>query len=248
VTASRRNVLLVAAGTLALLAGLVAHFPARLALAWFAPPALHAWGVEGTVWRGRIAELALEGHGLGALSWQGSPLRLLTLRPAWDFDLRRSDGFVRGEVGIALPRDRQQFRNLEAALSLATLPPAIVPVGVAGQVRLSLVQLTLDNGWPTAIEGRAGVAELDLPGVILTLGPFEFHFPGQASLPLAEIRSLGGPLVVDGRIELPARGQWRLSAELAPGEDPPRELVEGLAFVGEDLGDGRRRLVMSSEP
>lgn len=245
--AARRWVL-VTAGVLALAVGLVAHFPARLALAWFAPPTVSAWGVEGTVWRGRIAELAMQQRPLGALAWQARPGRLLALQPSWDLELRRPDGYLRGRVGFALLGGRQVIRDLEASLALETLPPVIVPNGVSGQLRASVQRLELSGGWPIEITGRAAVAELQLPGVIMPLGPFSFNFPDQPGTPMGEIVSTGGPLAVDGRIELPARGQWNFSAELGPGENPPKELVDGLAFVGEDIGEGRRRLVLSSHP
>jgi len=245
--AARRWVL-VTAGLLALVAGLVASFPARLALAWFAPPQVRAWGVEGTIWEGRAAELALQQRALGALAWQARPARLLALQPTWDLDLERADGYLRGRVAIGLLSDRQIVRDLEASLALENLPPAIVPRGVSGQLRASVQRLEMSGGWPASLAGRAAVAELKLPGVIMPLGPFSFHFPDQPGAPVGEITSTGGPLMVDARIELPARGQWHFSAELAPGENPPQELVDGLAFVGEDIGGGRRRLEMSSAP
>jgi len=244
----RRPLVLVIAGVAAALAGLAATFPARLALAWFAPPAVQAWGVEGSIWEGRAAELVYQGRSLGALSWDLRVGRLFALQPAWDLDLRRGRGFARATAGFSLLADRQRIDDLEAALELGTLPRALVPEGVAGQARISLETLEIEEGWPTRIVGDAAVAELELPGVILALGPFEFLFPEQAGPPAGVIRSLGGPLAVDGQVALPAAGQWRFSAELAPGEDPPPALVEGLAFVGEDLGGGRRRLEMSSEP
>lgn len=244
----RRIVLLALAGILAALAGLVVHFPARLALAWFAPPGIVAWGVEGSVWEGRAAGVIVRGHGLGALSWDAQPVGLLALQPAWRLDLRTSDGFLAGRFAASLLADRQRINDLEGALELASLSPALVPEGVAGQARIEMQTLLLESGWPAAVTGRATVARLELPGVILALGPFEFVFPEHDGTPVGAIRSLGGPLQVDGQIELPGPGQWRFSAELAPGENPPRELVDGLRFVGEDLGAGRRRLEMRSEP
>jgi general secretion pathway protein N len=247
-TSTVHRSLLVTAGVVAVLFGLVATFPARLALAWFAPPQLRAWGVEGTVWQGRAAEFVLGDRSLGALSWNARPARLLMLDPTWDLELRQQDGYARARVSFSPTGRRQTLTDLDASMELSTLPPAVVPIGVAGQARLSLQRLVIERGWPLEISGRATVSELELPGVILALGPFEFLFPERSDRPLAEIRSQGGPLEVDGRVELPARGQWHFRADLAPGENPPRELVEGLAFVGEDLGDGRRRLILSSEP
>lgn len=242
-----RRSLLVTAGVVAVLVGLVATFPARLALAWFAPPQLRAWGVEGTVWQGRAAEFVLEERSLGALFWNARPVRLLMLDPTWDLELRQQDGYARARVSFSPAGRRQTFTDLDASLELSALPPAVVPIGVAGQARLSLERLVIERGWPLEISGRATVSELELPGVVVILGPFEFLFPERSEIPLAEIRSQGGPLDVDGRIELPARGQWNFDAYLALGENPPRELVEGLPFVGQDEGDGRRRLEMSSD-
>ena len=247
-TRLQRVSVLVSAGVIAALAGLVANFPARLALSWFAPPAVQAWGVEGTVWNGRATDVALDGHGFGGLAWEVHGRSLPGLRPTWDLALRRSEGFAQATVTIHLIGDRQVIRDLDAALELSTLPPAIVPIGVTGRARISLERLVLEQGWPTAVVGRADVGEMELPGVILPLGPFEFEFAERPGGPLGNIRSTGGPLTVEGRIELPERGRWHFSAELAPGEDPPRELIEGLRFVGEDLGGGRRLLEMSSHP
>ena len=245
----RRIVLLAAAGILAALAGIVAQFPARVALAWFAPPGIVAWGVEGSIWEGGAAGIVVRGHPLGTLSWDARPAGLLSLQPAWKLYLRTpDDGFLAGRFAVSLLANRQRINDLEGALELDALPPALVPDGVAGQARIGLQTLVLEGGWPALVTGRASVATLDLPGVILALGPFEFVFPEHDGTPVGAIRSLGGPLEVDGQVELPAPGQWRFSAELAPGENPPRELVDGLRFVGEDLGDGRRRLEMRSEP
>lgn len=241
-----RRSLLVAAGIAALVVGLIVSFPARLALSWFAPPQVSAWGVDGTLWSGRAAEIAFHGNSLGSLSWDARLASFLVLQPTWDLDLRRSDGFATLRFGTSLSGRRQAFRKLEAALVLETLPPAIVPDGTAGKLSLSMQRLDLDGGWPTAAAGRIAVADLKLPGVIMALGPFQFLFQDQSGPPVAEVRSLGGPLFVEGRLELPARQQWLFDAELAPGENPPRELVDGLALVGEDLGNGRRRLTLDS--
>lgn len=241
----RRRTLLAVAGVLALVIGLAASFPARLALDWFAPPEVRAWGVDGTVWRGRAAEFSLAGMALGSVSWDAHALRLLSLRPTWNLAIRHSDGFAHAGLSVSLSGARIALTGLEAALPLESLPPQLVPDGVAGQVSAAFQSLEFERGWPVRIVGRAAVAQLRLPGVILTLGPFEFSFAEQSGAPVAVVRSLGGPLAVDGLLELPARGEWQFSAELAPGENPPPELVEGLAYIGEDIGGGKRRLTLS---
>ena len=94
---------------------------------------------------------------------------------------------------------------------------------------------------------QIAIADLQLPGVILTLGPLEFVFAGDTDTPAADVRSAGGPLAVEGTLVLPEPGRWSLDVLLAPGENPPRELVEGLAYVGEAAPGGGRRLQLSGE-
>ena len=184
---------------------------------------------------------------IGGLDWSLSPLSLLTLRPAVDFRLSRLDGFATGRLSAPLFGDTVRIADLEAATALAALPAALAPNGLAGQFSARFADITLEDGWPTRVAGSAGIADLALPGVLIVLGPLEFVFEGDASPPAAAVRSLGGPLAVDGTLTLPAPGRWSLEALLGPGENPPRELVEGLAYVGEEAPGGRRRVQYSGE-
>jgi hypothetical protein len=239
------RVLLAAAGLVAFAVGLVANFPATLALAWFAPDEVRAWGVEGSVWAGRAASIAAGPVSLGQTRWGARLPAFLVLRPTWGVEADRGDGFLNGTVSIALFSDRQRFRDLEAALDLDSLPPSLSPDGTSGQLSLQFTELVLADGWPAIATGRAGLARLHLPGVQFELGPFEIVFPENDGFPVAAVRSLGGPLSVDGQLALPGPERWSLDLVLAPGEDAPRDLVQGLQFVGEEIPGGRRRLVLS---
>jgi hypothetical protein len=236
---------LAVAGVLAFVAGLVAKFPAAMAIAWFAPAAVQAWGVEGTVWRGRATSLSVGEFPVGRARWDASVLSFLALRPTWALDVERSDGFVRGRVAMPVVGNSQQISGLEGMLELASLPRTLVPEGSGGQLSVDFRRLDLRNGWPAAIAGRAAVAELLLPGLQFALGPIEFVFDEVDGPPAAAVRSLGGPLAVDGTLTLPEQGQWTLDALLGPGENPPPDLVEGLQFVGEPADGGQRRYTQS---
>ncbi|MEJ2515827.1 MAG: type II secretion system protein N [Gammaproteobacteria bacterium] len=243
----RLRILLPLAGLVAFVAALVATFPARVAVAWFAPPQVQAWGVEGSLWNGRAEAVAVSGAGIGGLEWSLHPMSLLTLNPAADIRITRRDGFASARVASSLSGETVQVSGLEAAVALGTLPRRLVPDGVAGQLSAQFPDLRLEKGWPTRAAGRIAVADLQLPGVILTLGPLEFVFAGDTDTPAADVRSAGGPLAVEGTLVLPEPGRWSLDVLLAPGENPPRELVEGLAYVGEAAPGGGRRLQLSGE-
>lgn len=239
------RIVLALAGLLAFVVGLVANFPATLALAWFAPDELRAWGVAGSIWDGRAASIAAGPVSLGQTRWQARMSAFLVLRPTWHIEADRGDGFLNGTVSVSLLADRQRFRDLEAALDLDSLPPALSPDGTSGQLSLQFAELVLADGWPARATGRAGLAQLHLPGVQFELGPFEIVFPENDDFPVAAVRSLGGPLSVEGQLALPGPERWSLDLVLAPGEGAPRELAQGLQFVGEEIPGGRRRLVLT---
>lgn len=237
-----RRTLLVLAGLVVFVLGLVVTFPARVAIDLFAPPAVRAWGVEGSVWDGRAAALELNGAGVGGVEWEISALALLGLRLSADVRIRRLDGFANASVSVALFGDSIRFTDLEAAIKLETLPRQLVPQGTRGEVSARFPVIELTEGWPSRLVGRAGAAELDLPGVKYAIGPLEFVFPEDRDPPVADVRSLGGPLSVEGTLALPGQQRWVLDALLGPGENAPRGLVEGLAYVGEATPDGRRHV------
>ena len=234
--------LLALTGLVVFVLGLVATLPARVVLDAFAPPAVRAWGVEGSIWSGRAAALAVGETGIGGIEWELSPASLLALRLAADVRIRRIDGFLDAHVSAPLLGGAVRLTGVEAAARLETLPRSVVPEGTAGQLSARLEEVTLDEGWPTRVVGRIAFDTLELPGVRYAIGPLEFVFPPDRDPPLADARSLGGPLASEGTFGLPGPRRWFIDALLGPGENAPRELVEGLKYVGEAAPDGRRHV------
>jgi len=234
--------LLALTGLVVFVVGLVATLPARVVVSAFAPPAVRAWGVEGSIWSGRAAALAIGEAGVGGIEWEISPASLLALRLSADVRIRRLDGFLDAHVSVPLLGGPVRLTGLEAAARLETLPRSVVPQGTAGQLAARLEEMILDEGWPTRVVGRIAFDTLDLPGVRYTLGPLEFVFPPDRDPPLADARSLGGPLSVEGTFGLPGPNRWFIDAFLGPGENAPRDLIDGLKYVGEEAPDGRRHV------
>jgi hypothetical protein len=237
-----RRTLLVLTGLVVFVVALVATLPARVVLDAFAPPAVRAWGVEGSLWSGRAAAVAVGDAGIGGIEWELSPASLLALRVAADVRIRRLDGFLDAHVSAPLLGGPVRLTGIEAATRLETLPRSLVPDGTGGQMTARLDELTLADGWPTRIVGRIAFDALDLPGVRYAVGPLEFVFPPDRDPPLADARSLGGPLSVEGTFGLPGPRRWFIDALLGPGENAPRDLVDGLKYVGEEAPDGRRHV------
>ena len=237
-----RRTLLALTGLFVFVVALVATLPARVVLAAFAPPAVRAWGVEGSVWSGSASAVAIGDAGVGGVEWELSAASLLALRLAADVRIRRLDGFLDAHVSLPLLGGPIRLTGIEAAARLETLPRALVPKGTSGQMTARLEELTVADGWPTRVVGRIAFETLDLPGVRYPVGPLEFVFPPDRDPPLADARSLGGPLAIEGTFGLPGPRRWFIDALLGPGENPPRDLVDGLKFVGEEAPGGRRHV------
>ncbi len=93
---------------------LVMLLPARVVIGWAAPPSVVFHGVTGTVWSGSAAQFGVNGKLVGRLRWSDGSILVLIGRPAWDIELDRSDGFLRGRIAASVGGD-VSARDLEGA-------------------------------------------------------------------------------------------------------------------------------------
>ena len=95
----RKPLLLVAVGAILLLLFLLMLWPARVAVGWLLPENVALSGLRGTVWQGTATQLNIDGHPIGALSWDARLFSLLGGRPRWQIELSRASGFRPGRGG-----------------------------------------------------------------------------------------------------------------------------------------------------
>ncbi len=237
----------IALGVGAYLAFVLTSFPAATAYRWFAPPELLLSGINGTVWSGRAALGSVDGFPMRDLRWQLHPASLFRGRAATTFETRLAEGFVSGHVDVGLRRI--QVTNLRAATSLQALTPTLPLEGLAGRISLSLDRLLLIDGWPVDIDGEAGLNNLQgmwfMSGQsedMVDLGSFALRFSAADNQRiLAAIRDAGGPLEVEGELELGPDRSYRLEGLLRARESASAELIQGLQFMTADPDASGRR-------
>ncbi len=237
----------IALGVGAYLAFLLTAFPAATAYRWFAPPELRLSGINGTVWSGRAALGSVDDFPMRDLRWQLHPASLFTGRAAVTFETRLAEGFVSGHVSAGV--SRVQITDLRAATTLEALTPALPLEGLEGRVSLSLDSLLLVDGWPVNIDGEAGLN--DLQGMWFMTGQSDEMVPlGSFALRLvntdnqgilAAIRDAGGPLEVEGELELRSDRSYRLEGLVRARESASPELIQGLQFMTADPDVSGRR-------
>ena len=242
--------LLLTVGIVLFLVFLIALIPARVAVAWLAPPNIVLTGVNGTVWSGDAAQLGINGELVGRLRWSDGSLLLLIGRPAWQIEVDRNDGFLRGHVGASMG-GRIRLTDLEGATSLPALRN-IAPVGnAAGDVSIRLDELTAIDGLLEVIRGRIVIDGLRPPGLSEgTLGTLSTRFDGEDENPLLGIIEVeGGPISVrNATIRLEPDGSYEVSGRVSANADAPRDITQSLRFMGEEDAEGFREFSLAGSP
>lgn len=243
----RRGVAITAAVLSALLAAvltLIVLAPAELGYRFvghrLAPLALD--GVAGSLWRGRARQWAVHGIGLGALEWQVERGSIVTGRAKGE--VRAIGDQVSGNARFERVDDGWLLSGVQGRFPATLLAPALDIPGLAllGNVELDLPSVRIAEGQLASADGTViwrglgvrGIAALALPGVEMRI-----EATGERSLE-AKVRDLGGPLAIDGRVNL-ANGAFTAEVDLVPRENEPR-LEEILKYVGERRPDGGSHL------
>jgi general secretion pathway protein N len=230
--------LLVAA--LALFALAPAELAYRVAGHRLAPLTLD--GISGSVWRGRATQWVVQGIALGALEWQLE--RGPTVAGSAKGEVRAIGDQVSGTARFERVDDGWSLSEVQGRFPAPLLAPALDIPGLAllGNIELDLDTVRIAEGQLATAAGTVtwrglgvrGIAALMLPGVEMRI-----QTTGERSLE-AQVRDLGGPLAIDGRLNL-ADGGFTAEVDLVPRENEPR-LEEILKFVGERRPDGGSHL------
>jgi general secretion pathway protein N len=219
--------------------------PASVVLSFFRPSGVTLGGVSGTLWNGRAQAVRSGTLHLGSVEWNLDVLRLFTGKLGADVKVTRTDGFAQGSIAAA-PGGRIMLRGFNASLPLGALPANVVRGGWTGTVNLKLGQLTLENSWPVAMAGTVEVSDLVGPANRpAALGSYKVVFPaegaGTAGALTGALTDTGGPLAVNGTVELRNDRNYLVSGLIATRPGAPGDMTRTLEILGEPDAQGRRQ-------
>ncbi len=240
-----------AVGLGAYILALVATAPATLADAGL-QRASHGWlrlaEAQGTLWSGSgQIELRDPGGRTGvarSLAWRVVPESLLRGHLVCEVGLEQ--GTRRFPVTISLTRI--ELANADISLPAAVLGlgvPKLAPLGLTGDVMIHVASLSI------ARDGMEGHATLHwrVAGSALTpvspLGDYEVRLDGEGMMVNAFLRTLSGPLQLDGK------GTWTRGgspAFLAMARVPPQhqqQLAPVLRLIAVERGEGNFELQLN---
>ena len=221
---------------------------ARMPAAWVLPARAAQWtcaSIDGSLWSGTCAGLAVSGTPLGDMSWQLHPLRLLTGRLAAHLTLSHGPADAAADVELTFGQ-RLAARNVHADLPLdpALLPS--VPANLHGRAHLELTLVEVQRGVIRQLQGRIDARNLEeRSGNNTPLGSYSVSFPGGSGDPVGTLRDLEGPLALEGTLRLTPAPGFELEGVIAARHGAPPELVNSLRFLGSPDATGRRPFSLS---
>ncbi|MEL0168116.1 MAG: type II secretion system protein N [Pseudomonadaceae bacterium] len=219
-----------------LLLTLISNLPAQLVWRQVQPhlPAnVELSGLTGTLWRGSVARLQVDGIDQGALDWRWQPAGLLAAELELDLNWRPRDGQV-GAV-LRLGAAEVSLENVRGRLSAASMAQVNkAPFVLQGDWLLDIPQLTLENlREVTRASGR--IAWQDAGGGLpnpLALGNLAADLGTDNGWLVMQLTDAGGPLGLSGSARWQPAKPLKLDTRLQARADAERDLAAGLQLLG----------------
>lgn len=234
---------------LILVAGYVVFLIATLPASWvmeratLANPALKAYGVQGSAWKGTASALVIQGWQIDSVAWELSPWRLLTgeAQIAW-----HSTGTTLHGDGVLLAGlwgDAIGMKDLDARVPVEVVArqmrlPGITPQGV---LLIDLDELRIGGQQIQAVSGTLTWQHAALSDT-LRLGDIRAELGMQEQEVRARIKDQGGPVAIDGLLRLKPDGNYRFEAALGARDSNDAGLNATLRLLGQPGSDGRIRV------
>jgi len=221
----------------------------RLA-SWYPVP-LKLYQLSGSVWHGQAGAALIGGRRLEQLQWQLHPLALLLGRLESGIAARQGAGRLQTVIGRAL-NGNLYLHALTLRIPLAdadTLLNSSSPLGLNGHLQIDLQQLELAKRRLVAADGLVRIDDAGLgPPINTKIGSYTLTLSTTAEGAIKGILvDQGGPLQLNGLLQLKPDGHYKLTATLALRDTSRKDLQRTLRYFGTPGPDGRVSIVRSGK-
>ena len=221
--------------------GVVALFPARTAVEWFAPRmgAVKLEDVSGTIWNGQAGRFSVRNQALGSLGWSISPRSVLQWALIGEVRLVGDRFEGESKLNVTGPLSGE-FKDVRLVFPAELMNPALDIPGLlpVGKVEVQLAEARLASGYPQHLDGKAVWRNAAVAGeAAASFGDLTAEF---RSVPGGRIEGVlgdnGGNLSLEGTFEFSAMG-YDAEAILAARDGNP-DVIKALGWIGERQADG----------
>ncbi|MEO0998901.1 MAG: type II secretion system protein N [Pseudomonadota bacterium] len=219
----------------ALVAGLVARFPASTALELAGVPGIDPETVSGTVWSGSLRSLDVAGKTIAPVAWQLQPAALLGGELRGDLSARAGSSVLTTALSIS-GAERVVVSGLTIDAELADFPEWSTVGPVGGRLIADVASATIENALPVAVTGEAA-----LEGLTYTfdrsyqLGDYALECREPV---VCDVRDTAGPLELAATLTVGADRRFVLDGRLRARPDAPVELSRLVRALGRTDAEG----------
>ena len=236
---SRRGLLLALVILLLYVLFLVVRIPAVVALDYAATgfPVSRYFqyqDLRGTLWRATASNVRVNRVYLGKLDWNINPLYLLLGSVHADIDFRSADGYGNAEVSMGLGGSTK-ISTARVNLPIASLTPLMygLPLKTDGELALLIDDLHSVPGERLNIDGKIVWTNAAIQfRESLKLGDLSMVLTAAEKGSRGILSDAGGPLIVEGTLQLNPDGRYQLNMKLAARDKSDRDLNSSLAMLG----------------
>lgn len=238
---------------------LIVTFPANIALSFVTDNPqlkknLQLSGVTGTVWSGSADSVQFQGVNFGKLTWDLEilPILLGDISSYINFKNVSASGVgISGSGTIAVSLGGEiAISDFSAAFSVDDLAPFMygMPARFSGNVRSHIEKMTLLQGQRINIKSRTVISnaalvspqKIDYGNILLKSTP-------KSTGSRFELTDQGGPLILNGSINLKGNGVYTLNFGLGARDTASKDLSNGLRFLGQRDSTGKYRYKMNGK-
>lgn len=243
---NRRAATLIALGVLAYCYFLVVNLPAGAAYKYFIAPLdrgkkVNLQGLSGTLWQGQAAQARIASLNFGKLNWDLQVLSLFTGKLGLDLLTVGNDSRIEGRVKAGSGRTLY-LDNLHGKIPAQMLMPLFYgfPVAITGQISADIKHARIAQGERLTLEGKMvwHAAALTAPQAVELGDLFVAMRPDKDGTKLL-LSDQGGPLTLDGTIQVRHNGQYKLNIYLGTRDNNQTALANGLKMLGRTNPQGK---------
>ncbi|MEO1035499.1 MAG: type II secretion system protein N [Pseudomonadota bacterium] len=222
----------------------VYRLPARWISDRIDAPGVEIDGVAGSVWRGQITRLAVNGEPVAPLAWRLDPLALLSGRIEAAVEVYPRGGAITGTL-VATRNQALEARDLKINGALQHIAGGTSLGPILGDIDAQFDKLAVAPAGLTAAIGFVAIDNLRYPvNAPYALGGFQLDCNDESGPPVeCALRDQGdGPLEVNANLALGPARAYQLDGQVRARPNAPPELRQGLVFLGPADANGFHEL------
>jgi len=241
----QRNWKLLCISILLYLFFLISNLPAKMVVAWVMPkstPGISISSPEGTIWSGQVGSINVRGITINNFEWDLNIFPLLLGNVSLNFTFGDNETHGTGAVSFGMGGNRVEVENLEAKMPISLLEPLMigVPAKLDGQLSAHFDSIIFAPGDEILAKGNlvwnsAAITVLQT----VQLGDLKLSLLPQDKGSHGVLKDAGGPLILDGTIQLTNKGQYNAAIKVGTRSTAEAALKQSMPFIGKVGSDGK---------